>query len=54
MYCLFTDIPITDTVQNVRTDKHNQSDIISKSFLLCISCKLELSHNWKVSSSVRL
>ena len=36
---LFTDIPIADTVQNIKADKHNRSDIISKSILLCISCK---------------
>ena len=35
----FTDIPIADTVQIVRTDKHNQSNIVNKSILLYISCK---------------
>ena len=35
----FTDIPIADTVQNIKTDKHKQSDIINNSILLCINCK---------------
>jgi len=36
---LFTDIPIANTVQNIKTDKHNRSDLINISILLCISSK---------------
>ena len=38
----FTVNPIADTVQSVRSDKHNRSDIINYSILLCISCKSKI------------